>query len=144
MTHPIIKLLLPWFLIIGALFVAYYLFSQRPSVTNDKLHTQSQAIEEQPQQGKKQTEKQQSMAQAEAKHLEQGKVIKQRLLEEFENAFFKQYTPPIGCENWNNESHMVRCTSHQIKAKQEFKQEFIKKRGLPKDTFDQPQLSFTD
>lgn len=144
MTHPIIKLLLPWALIIGGLITAYYLISQRGSSTKEDLLTRSQAIQEQSQQLMKQTEKQQALAQTEARHLEQEKIIKQRLTEEFENAFLKQYTPPVGCENWENDSHMVRCTNHQIKAKQEFKQEFIEKRGLPKDTFDDPQISFTD
>ncbi len=113
-------------------------------MTNENLQSLPQDIHEQSPEQQKQVDQQQAMGQAEAKHLEQEKIIKQRLNEEFENAFLKQYTLPVGCENWENESHMVRCTNHQIKAKQAFKQEFIEKRGLPKDTFDHPQLDFTD
>ncbi len=144
MTHPIIKALLPWIIIITGIIIVYSLFYHRTDMTNENLQSRPQDIHEQSPEQQKQVEQQQALGQAKVEHLEQEKIIKQRLTEEFENAFLKQYTQPVGCENWENESHMVRCINHQIKAKQEFKQEFIEKRGLPKDTFDHAQLRFTE
>ena len=146
---PIFKLLWPWTLIITGLIAAYFLFTQvlftqGASLTNGNLLTRSQAIQAQSLQRKKQADEQQALVQAKTKHLEQEKVIKQRLSEKFENAFLKQYTPPVGCEDWQNKPHMANCTRHKSKAKQAYKQEFIQRHGLPKGTFDHQQLSFQD
>ena len=144
MSNLIIKLLIPTVLLVGIFITTYSIFSIRSGTENQHPTTQLQPRQEQLSDIQQNSEEHQTLVQTESDHLEQEKIIKKRLLEEFEDAFLKQYTPPVGCENWANESHMVRCTNHQIKAKQAYQEEFIKKRGLPKDTFDHPQLSFTN
>lgn len=70
--------------------------------------------------------------------------VKQKLAEDFETAFLKQYTPLIGCEDLNNLSKSSKCSQHIKQAKHDFKQQFIKNRGLPKETFEDLKLSFVD
>lgn len=119
MFNPSIKKVVSTLLIFGAIIAAYFLL---PKTTN--------------------TETSNLLTHAETKHLEQEKVIQQRLYEDFEDAFVKQYTPPINCEILENKTQSIECINHQIEAKQAFKHEFIKLRGLPKDTFQGDQLSF--
>ncbi len=70
--------------------------------------------------------------------------ITQNILQDFEKAFLKQYTPLLGCEDISNSSRSSVCNRHLEKAKNEFKLEFIQRRGLPKDTFTKIQLSATN
>lgn len=139
MAPPNTKPLALLIVVIGALIAISLVFSPRTNLANKYLFTQSQTSEEQaPQQPN------QSFANTETKHIKQEKVIKQRVIEDFENAFLKQYTAPVGCEGWENDSDIARCTNHQLKAKQAFKQDYIKTRGLPKNTFDYQKFSFRD
>lgn len=69
--------------------------------------------------------------------------LKQKLVEDFEAAFFKQYTPPVGCEVLLKKNQSIECKQHLQQAKNEFKADFIKYRGLPKNTFEELKLSFT-
>lgn len=69
--------------------------------------------------------------------------LKQKLVEDFETAFFKQYTPPVGCEVLLEKNKSVECKQHLHQAKNEYKADFIKYRGLPKNTFEELKLSFT-
>ena len=135
------KLLISIVLIIGIFISAYSLVSLQTGTQNQLAP--HQVKQELSVQKHKDTIDSQELTKPETEHLQQEEVIKKRLLEEFENAFIKQYTPPLGCENWQSDSHMVRCTNHKINAKKDFQQEFIEKRGLPKNTFDHPRLSFT-
>ncbi len=121
MFNPLIKKALSVSLAFGILIATYSLFSKETNTSPENL-----------------------LLHANTKHLEQEKVIQQRLSEEFEKAFIKQYTPPINCENFEYEISSVECDNHLIKAKQAFRQEFIKLRGLPKDTFEHQQFSFAD
>jgi hypothetical protein len=71
-------------------------------------------------------------------------AIRQKLLNDFETAFLKQYTPIVGCNALDNEVSSAKCTRHLEKSKDDFKQQFIKNRGLPKNTFEELKLSFAD
>lgn len=121
MLNPIIKKVVSTLLILGVFVAAYSLLPKHTNTEASNLSTL-----------------------AETKHLEQEKVIQQRLFEDFEDAFVKQYTPPINCGNLENETQSIDCINHLIEAKQAFKQEFIKSRGLPKDTFEGHQLSYKE
>lgn len=70
--------------------------------------------------------------------------VKQKLADDFEIAFLKQYTPIIGCEDIENATKSNKCSRHIEQAKNNFKQQFIKNRGLPKETFEDLKLSFVD
>ena len=70
--------------------------------------------------------------------------IRQKLANDFETAFLKQYTPLVGCEELDNNTKTAKCSQHLEQAKNDFKQQFIKNRGLPKDTFEDLKLSFTN
>lgn len=141
MTRSRIKLFFPLTISLSVIIITYSVFAQRAFVNNGNEIKLNDSYKEQSIHSNKQVKTQPLHAQSEDKHLEQEMIIKLRLLEEFENDFLKQYTPPVGCEDWQNDTYMAKCINHQMKAKQEFKQEFIKKRGLPKDTFDYPKLS---
>jgi hypothetical protein len=71
-------------------------------------------------------------------------TLKQKLATDFEKAFFKQYAPLIGCEDLFAENLPTKCRKHLENAKNDFKNEFIKNRGLPKNTFEDLKLSFVD
>ena len=70
--------------------------------------------------------------------------VKQKLADDFEIAFLKQYTPLIGCEDLDKATESNKCREHIEQAKNDFKQQFIKSRGLPKETFEDLKLSFVD
>lgn len=76
--------------------------------------------------------------------IKQESNIKQNILQEFDNAFLKQYTPLLGCEDISNESKSDTCNLHLEQEKNDFKLEFIQRRGLPKDTFKNLHLSATN
>ncbi len=70
--------------------------------------------------------------------------VRQKLLDDFEIAFLKQYTPLLGCKVLDNEEKSDQCNQHLEQSKNDFKQQFIKKRGLPKNTFEELQLSLVE
>jgi len=70
--------------------------------------------------------------------------VKQKLADDFEIAFLKQYTPIVGCEDLELEVKTKECIQHLEQAKNNFKQQFIKNRGLPKGTFEDLKLSYTE
>lgn len=47
---------------------------------------------------------------------------KARREHEMEQAFFEWYKVPAGCEHWDSNTVMVRCTNHSMKARKEFEQ----------------------
>ncbi|WP_018649536.1 MULTISPECIES: hypothetical protein [unclassified Thioalkalivibrio] len=44
----------------------------------------------------------------------------------FERAFIAQYEVPEGCDSWDSEAQMVKCTNHRIRARREFRAEFFR------------------
>ena len=70
--------------------------------------------------------------------------VRQKLINDFEIAFLKQYTPKIGCKVLDSEVKTTECSLDLEQAKNGFKQQFIKNRGLPKDTFEELKLSFIE
>ena len=70
--------------------------------------------------------------------------VRQKLINDFEMAFLKQYTPIIGCKVLDSEVKTAECSQHLEQAKNDFKQQFIKNRGLPKNTFEELKLSFVE
>ena len=71
-------------------------------------------------------------------------ALKEKLVTDFEKAFIKQYTPLVGCEDLFAENKTANCKMHMEQAKNEFKNEFILNRGLPKNTFENLKLSLVD
>lgn len=69
--------------------------------------------------------------------------ITQNVLQDFEDSFLKQYTPLVGCEDIYSETNSNECNIHLENSKNEFKQEYIQRRGLPIDAFATIQLSAT-
>lgn len=135
MNRHAIKTLPRITILLSVIIIIYSIISQYAYVKDSASLKPEDVTKEQPVISNVQVKTQQLQVQSEDKHREQEIIIKLRLLKEFENDFLKQYTPPVGCEDWQNDTYMAKCINHKAKAKQEFKQEFIKKRGLPKDTF---------
>ena len=115
------KKLLPWSIVIIAFTFGLFLNSQKNSIDD----TQSSVTE-------KSTNESQDY---------QDLALKQKLVADFENAFLKQYTPLIGCEEIHSKNQPAKCIRHLEQAKNEFKEQFIKTRGLPKNTFEELTLS---
>ncbi len=124
MKQTITKTLIPWVTVIALFIFGFYLSSQRntPSVT---LVVQQNDY---------------------AENLLDDKdySVRQKLINDFEIAFLKQYTPLVGCEELDSENKSNECRNHLEQAKNEFKQQFIKTRGLPKNTFEEIKLSFAN
>ncbi len=116
------KKILPWSIVLIAFTLGLFLNSQRQhSVEVAKPSTSEKAINE-------------------TQDLQQ-QALKQKLVADFENAFLKQYTPIIGCEEIHSKNQPAKCIRHLEQAKNEFKEQFIKTRGLPKDAFEELKLS---
>ena len=125
MKQTIYKTLLPWLTVIAIFIFGYYISpkSTVPSVN----HITSLQIEP-------------SERQLDDKDFS----VIQKLINDFEIDFLKQYTPLIGCEELDNDVKSAECRQHLVQAKNDFKQQFIKNRGLPKNTFEELKLGFTD
>ena len=136
-TRRTVKLLFPITITLSVIIITYSIFAQRAFIGDESNTTTKQSTQEK-------TVTHNLVSQSAEEHVEQDTIIRLRLLEEFENDFLKQYTAPVGCEDWQNDTYMATCMNHKVKAKREFRQEFIKKRGLPKNTFDFPTLSLAD
>ena len=122
MNH-VIKLLFPWAVILAIFLFSFYLTSQKnTSITINQANL---------------TNNKSSLIQID----EQNLALKQKLIEDFEDAFLKQYTPLLGCEAIHNAQKDQKCAQHLEHEKNLFKQEFIKSRGLPKNTFEEIKLS---
>jgi len=63
---------------------------------------------------------------AEIRKLEQARLTaqkrhnEQQLAMKKDQAWFKWYKPPPGCDVWKSQEHMVECVNHQMRAKTEF------------------------
>jgi|GEM_PF-2868051 len=122
MKQSSIKPIYLWFTGIIIFILGFYLSSQRQhSPDNNGQHLQQGLVDS---------------------HQTQG--VKQKLANDFEAAFFKQYTPPVGCELHSEDNQSALCQQHMQQAKNSFKEDFIKNRGLPKDTFEELKLSFRE
>lgn len=132
MSHSKVKSLQYALLVFGVIIATYSLYSTRIETKNPLASSQSS----------QQTSLTAIDSAEDNRNRAQEKIIHQRLYEDFENAFFKQYTPPLNCENLEYSSQSPDCTNHLIEAKEAFKQEYIKTRGLPKDAFGPHQLSY--
>ena len=124
MKQTITKTLIPWITVIALFIFGFYLSSQL-SVPSVNIVAQQKNSSE---------------------NLLDDKdySVRQKLINDFEIAFLKQYTPLIGCEELDSEVKSAECRNHLEQAKNNFKQQFIKNRGLPKNTFEELKLSFTN
>ena len=124
MKQTLTKILIPWITVIVLFIVGFYLSSQRNTPSVNIFVQQNDYAE----------------------NLLDDKdySVRQKLINDFEIAFLKQYTPLVGCEVLDSENKSTECRNHLEQAKNEFKQQFIKSRGLPKNTFEELKLSFTD
>ena len=121
MMNHTAKNILPWIIIICIFIFGYFLFSnQKHQTESTQLSSENNVIDK--------------------KLDHQELALKQKLIDDFENAFLKQYTPLIGCEEFHIENQSNKCNQHLEKAKHDFKDEFIKSRGLPKNTFEELEL----
>lgn len=125
MNSTALKSVLPWILVVIAFMIGFHLSSQRDPLTENT------------------TLKQQKIY-AENKLDDKDTSVRQKLLDDFEIAFLKQYTPLIGCEALDDHVKTSECSQHIEQAKNDFKQQFIKNRGLPKNTFEELKVSFAD
>ena len=50
----------------------------------------------------------------------QKRQNEQQLAMKKDQAWFKWYKPPPGCDIWKSQEHMVECVNHQMRAKTEF------------------------
>ncbi len=136
---PIVKLF-----IIGAILSTsiYFLLSNQTNIKEQSLLPYIQSTNESSSNINNETIDNKISADNKAKHLAQHQHIQQQLYKDFENAFTKQYTPPIECINQENYDLSTECTKHLYEAKQIFRQEYIKIRGLPKNALDILQFSY--
>ncbi len=102
----------------------FYLSSHRTNLGKDPVALQDNTIEN--------------------KFDDEDNSVRQKLMRDFEIAFLKQYTPQIGCDVLDSEPKNAECSHHLEQAKNDFKKQFIKNRGLPKNTFEELRLSFRD
>ena len=125
MNQTITKSILAWITIIAIILFGFYLSTQRSKHTNElTVSLQDNA--------------------AENILDDKDYSVRQKLINDFEIAFLKQYTPLVGCEALESDIKSSKCRQHLIQAKLEFKQQFITTRGLPKNTFEELKLSFAD
>ncbi len=126
MNHTTAKTPFLWVIIIAVFTFGFYLSSQRDhSAEIHTLTSESSVVDK---------------ISAQQDHA----ALKQKLSDDFEIAFLKQYTPLVGCEDLHNQKPSAKCSQHLEQAKNDFKDEFIKNRGLPKNTFEALKLSFTE
>jgi len=125
MKRAITKTLIPWITIIIVFMFGFYLSSQR----SEHDETQVASVQNNS---------------SENQFGDKDYSVKQKLINDFEIAFLKQYTPLVGCEELNSEVKTAACSQHLEQAKYGFQQQFIKSRGLPNDTFEELKLSFAD
>lgn len=125
MSYAVSKKVLPWILVIITFSLGFYLSSHRINPTDQtNLSTQN------------------NISKNQADKVDYS--VKQKLADDFEDAFLKQYTPLIGCEDLELDVKADKCSRHIEQAKNDFKQQFIKNRGLPKATFEDLKLSFAN
>lgn len=124
MKQTITKTFIPWITVIVLFISGFYLSSQRNTSSINIVAQQNDSSE----------------------YLLDDKdySVRQKLINDFEIAFLRQYTPLIGCEELDSENKSAECRNHLEQAKNNFKQQFIKNRGLPKNTFQELRLSFND
>jgi len=125
MKRTITKTLTPWITVIALFIFGYYLSSNRTTPSNKHI---ASILNDS------------SGSQLDDKDYS----VRQKLINNFEMDFLKQYTPIIGCKVLDSEVKSAECSQHLEQAKNDFKQQFIKNRGLPKDTFEELKLSFVD
>jgi len=124
MKQTVTKILIPWITVIALFIFGFYLSSEHNTSSVNIVAQQNNHSENQLD--------------------DKDYSVRQKLINDFEIAFLKQYTPLIGCEVLDNEVKSAECRNHSEQAKNNFKQQFIKNRGLPKNTFEELKLSFTD
>lgn len=122
MNRTAAKIILPWVAILLIFMFGFYLSSQRAEKTTSPTSN---------------TPPQYQIDNSDT-------ALKQKLVKDFQVAFLKQYTALLGCEDMLGEPKTQECIEHLKYAKQEFKQQFIKNRGLPKNTFEDLKLSYNE
>ncbi len=118
--------MLPWSIIIALFVFGYYLSTQHEKPIINHMTTALNDTD--------------NMNQIDDKDFS----VRQKLINDFEIAFLKQYTPLMGCEVLDDEIKSDKCRQHLEQAKNDFKQQFIKNRGLPKNTFKELKFSFIE
>lgn len=126
MKPTIIKFILPWTIIIALFVFGFYLSTQHERPIANHMTTVFNDTA--------------NKSQIDDKDIS----VRKKLINDFEIAFLKQYTPLLGCKVLDNEVNPDKCDRHLEQAKNDFKQQFIKNRGLPKNTFDELKLSFLE
>ncbi len=66
----------------------------------------------------KKAEKKKKREQARKKEI-QNRIAREKMRLK-EQAWSKWYKEPKGCDSWTSDAHMVECTNHRMKSKQEF------------------------
>ena len=103
-----------------------YAFDQVTESTNKIF--QQQQVELKQQQQKRLNEKRykEELAQLEI----QKKQQEQRLAITKDEAWFKWYKEPKGCNSWKSDDHMVKCTNHKMRAKKQFNKIWAQKESM--------------
>ncbi|MEJ2115913.1 MAG: hypothetical protein P8X88_07705 [Gammaproteobacteria bacterium] len=125
MKSTITKSISSWITIIAIIFFGFYLTTQRSKYANELTVSLDDNA-------------------AEKILDDKDYSVRQKLINDFEIAFLKQYTPLVGCEVFESGIISSKCSQHLIQAKYEFKKQFVTTRGLPKNTFEKLELSFAD
>ncbi|MFK7816496.1 MAG: hypothetical protein AB8B92_09175 [Gammaproteobacteria bacterium] len=126
MKQTILKFILPWITVIALFVSGFYLSTQHEKpITNHMTTAFNDTV---------------NKSQINDKDIS----VRKKLINDFEIAFLKQYTPLLGCKVLDNEVKSGKCGRHLEQAKNDFKQQFIKNRGLPKNTFEELKLSFLE
>ncbi len=126
MKLAITRFILPWAMVITLFLLGFYFSTQHEKTTSLKNNlSQNDTYRENPVDN-------------------DDFSIRQKLLNDFETAFLKQYTPLVGCNALDEDINSAKCIRHLEQSKNDFKQQFIKNRGLPKNTFEELKLSLVE
>ena len=84
--------------------------------TNHILQRQHTRLDQQKSERLRENRRNEEQAQLAA----QKRYNEQQLAMKKDQAWFKWYKPPPGCDSWKSQEHMVECVNHQMRAKTEF------------------------
>jgi len=97
MKQTITKILIPWITVIALFIFGFYLSSQRSVPSVNIVAQQNDPSENELD--------------------DKDYSVRQKLINDFENAFLKQYTPLVGCEELDIENKSTECRNHLEQAK---------------------------
>ena len=93
-----------------------YVVEEVKATTNQIVQRQHDRLE----QLQKEQRNAESRKQEQARSAAHQHQIEQQLAMKKEQAWFKWYKAPPGCDVWKSQDHMVECVNHQMRAKAEF------------------------